>query len=298
MDIERRVASPAVALETTLVVHGVPRRAAMPLVDQLESAVIDAGAHPAFVGVVSGRPIVGLSRGEVEQMLDAPDVPKANTSNLGVLMYKKHHAATTVSTTMEIAAGAGLRVFATGGLGGVHRGYGQRLDISSDLAALARTPMVVVCSGVKSILDVASTREMLETLGVTVVGYRTDSFPAFYLREGGVCVDIRMDDVREIAAFATHELTRTGRAIVVANPVPMDHEISPQDWDGYMLRAIAQIAQRETVGLDAHGRHATPALLAALHEVSGGRTLRANIALAASNADLAGTVASAMHHAV
>ena len=226
MDIERRVASPAVALETTLILHGVPRDAALPLVDQLGDAVRASGANPALVGVIAGKPTVGLTRHEIEDLLAASKVPKANTSNLGVLMHRKSHAATTVSTTMEIASGAGLRVFATGGLGGVHKGFSEHLDISSDLAALARTPMVVVCSGVKSILDVASTRELLETLGVTVVGYRTDTFPAFYLRDAGSSVDVRMDDAKEIAAFASHELARSGRAIVVANPVPIDHELT------------------------------------------------------------------------
>ncbi len=285
MDLTSRIGPRPVALETTLLVHGVPREAAIPLADELESIVRDAGADPALVGVVDGRPTVGMTREELTRLLDAPGVPKANTANLGVLMHAGSHAATTVSATMELSAAAGVRVFATGGIGGVHPGLGERLDISSDLAALARFPVAVVSSGVKSILDVGSTREALETLGVPVVGHRTDRFPAFYLRESDGPVDWRFDDAADLAAFVSGELERTGRGVLVANPIPADDELPRAEWDAWLARAEGD------VGDSAPGRDRTPALLARLHELSGGRTLEANLALVRSNASLAATLA-------
>eukprot|EP00913_Durusdinium_trenchii_P006164 g5776.t1 len=211
---------------------------------------------------------------ELDALLSAESVAKANTANLGVLMARNQHAATTVSATMELAASSGVRVFATGGLGGVHPGLGQRLDISSDLAAFTRFPVAVVTSGVKSILDVESTREALETLGVPVVGYRTDAFPAFYLRDSDADVDARFDDLDELASFVSAELTRTGRGVVVANPIPEASEIDPRDWADWLARA-----ERAADEQGAAGRGRTPALLAALHDLSGSRTLEANLAL-------------------
>jgi pseudouridine-5'-phosphate glycosidase len=199
-------------------------------------------------------------------------------------MHARSHAATTVSTTMELAAGAGVRVFATGGLGGVHRGFARRPDVSADLAALARFPVAVVSSGVKGLLDVEATREVLETLGVPVVGFRTDRFPAFYRRESAARVDARFDDLADLARFVLAELGRTGRGIAVCNPIPPAHEIRESAWEGWLREAEAQAG-------DADGRDATPALLGALHAVSGGATLRANIELVKSNARLAGQIA-------
>ena len=173
----------AVALETTLLVHGVPKDAARPLAAELDSIITAHGARPATVGVVGGRGVVGLNSEELSLLLEAPAVPKANTGNLGLLLRSGSHAATTVSATMELAAGAGVRVFATGGIGGVHKNYGARWDVSADLAALTRFPVAVVASGVKNLLDVVATREMLETLGVPVIGFGSDRFPAFYRRE-------------------------------------------------------------------------------------------------------------------
>jgi pseudouridine-5'-phosphate glycosidase len=190
---------------------------------------------------------------------------------------------------MELAARAGLSVFATGGLGGVHMGYGQRLDISADLAAFTRFPVAVVTSGVKSILDVVSTREALETLGVCVVGFRTDRFPAFYLRESEAGVDARFDDERELAAFLKAELARAGRGVVVANPIPAEHELPRDLWQAWLAQAVSDTAE-----LAASGRDVTPALLGRLHALSGGRTLAANIELVKSNARLAARLAAAM----
>ncbi|MBL4698645.1 MAG: pseudouridine-5'-phosphate glycosidase, partial [Phycisphaerales bacterium] len=214
MQINKHVSSRAVALETTLLVHGVPNSAAAGLAEELGRVVEAEGSTPALIGVLDGVATVGMGMEQLQTMLDAESVPKANTANLGIYMAQGSHAATTVSTTMEIAAYAGLRVFATGGLGGVHHGYGTQLDISADLMAFTRFPIAVVTSGVKSILDVVSTREALESLGVTVVGYQTDSFPAFYLRESDarvdVRVDVRFDDTDELAEFVRVELARSG----------------------------------------------------------------------------------------
>jgi len=277
----------AVALETTLIAHGVPRAEALPLQRDLESIVRAEGAEPALVGVVAGRAIVGMSDDELGALLGDASVTKLNTSNLGVALHAGQNGATTVSATMEIAAGAGVRVFATGGIGGVHFGYARRLDISADLGALARFPVAVVCSGVKSIIDVESTREALETLGVPVIGFRADAFPAFYLRESEAGVDARFDDERTLAAFVGAELARTGRGVLIANPIPEADELRPDDFAGWLERARAETA-------DATGRDVSPRLLARLHELSGGATLRANLALVRSNARLAGAIAAAL----
>lgn len=292
MHVLSRVPSPAsraVALETTLLVHGVPRESAASLATDLATIVRSLGAHPALVGVHSGVPTVGLSDAELGDLLSAATVPKANTANLGLLMHAGSHAATTVSTTMELASRAGVRLFATGGIGGVHKDYGTQLDISSDLAAFTRFPIGVVTSGVKSILDVEATREALETLGVPVVGFRTDIFPAFYSRTSGAGVDARFDEIEDLAVFIRDELARTGRGVVIANPVPHEHEIDAPRWNGWLDLAIERARK---AGI--RGRALTPAVLGCLHEVSAGRTLRANLALVESNAALAAQIAACL----
>ena len=285
--VTSRVTAAAVALETTLLCHGVPKANAPALAVRIDDAIKQSGASPALVGVVRGVPTVGMTADELRLLLEVDHVPKLNTANLGVTLHRRSHGATTVAATMELAAAAGVEVFATGGIGGVHKGYGDRLDISADLAALTRFPVAVVASGVKSILDVASTREALETLGVPVVGYRTDSFPAFYVRETDLPVDARFDDEADLAAFVHAELARIGRGVLVCNPCPEAHAFTQAEFDV----ALAE-AERATAG--ASGRDATPAVLAALHERSGGRTLTTNIELAVSNAALAGRIAAAI----
>jgi pseudouridylate synthase len=286
---------PRVALETTLLLHGVPRGAAMGLAGELAAVVRGAGAEPALVAVVQGRAVVGVTDEQLGELLatDAAAVPKLNTANLGVALALGRSGATTVSTTMELAAASGIRVFATGGLGGVHSGWQQDLDVSADLMALTRFPVAVVTAGVKSILDVAATREALETLGVPVVGWRTERFPAFYMREiggeKGPRVDQRFDEVGELARYVRSELARTGRGIVVANPILEADEISQADWGRWLAEAERRAAE---VGVS--GREVTPYVLGQLHEVSGGATLRANIALVKSNAHLAGELAAEM----
>lgn len=266
----------------------------MELARRLSSIVRAQGAVPALVGVIDGRPVVGMTDAQLESMLAQPAaaIPKLNTSNLGAALSAGASGATTVSTTMELAAGAGVSVFATGGIGGVHEPVSS-LDVSADLTALTRFPVAVVTSGVKSILNVAATREMLETLGVPVIGFRTDDFPAFYLRrsdqQGVGGVDWRFDEVADLAKFVRHELARTGRGIVVCNPIPPQHELDAGLWQGWLAEARGWVQ-----GAGATGRDATPALLAALHEVSAGATLAANIALVEDNARVAGMLARAM----
>ncbi len=287
--ILRRVAGPGtVALETTLLVHGVPRDAARPLLEELEARIRAEGAEPALVGVVGGTPIVGMSRDELDALLAADRVAKANTGNLGLLVHRGAHAATTVSATVELAAAAGVALFATGGLGGVHRDYGTRLDVSADLLALARWPVAVVASGVKTLLDVESTREALESLGVPVVGVGTDRFPAFYLRASAAGAAARIDDLDELRGLVRAELARSGRGLLLANPIPTEAEL-----DAAALRSWIDACEAEARAAGILGRDVTPFVLARLHERSGGATLEANLALVRANASLAARLAAA-----
>ena len=285
-----RLARPthAVALETTLLLHGVPSDTALPLHRELGQIVRQHGAEPALCGVVAGQPTVGIRDDELVAMLNVEgDVCKVNTANLGLAMFQERHAATTVGTTMELASQAGVSFFATGGIGGVHKGYGTDFDISADLAALTRFPVAVITSGVKSILDVRATREALETLGIPVVGVGVDTFPAFYLRDGGCQVDARFDDMTELADFCRYELKRTGRGIVVANPIPTDAELDRVAFEQWVAEAEAEADSNS-----AEGRDRTPAILGALHRISEGATLEANIALVKDNARVASVLAS------
>lgn len=295
MRVSRRVPSPAVALESTLLVHGVPVSSALGLSRELCNICLSVGASPALIALIDGQPVAGVTESELQELLDREAVPKANTSNLGVLKYWGASAATTVSATMEIAASAGISVFATGGLGGVHQnlftgGSTCNLDVSSDLAAMARYPVAVVSSGVKSILDVNATREALESLGVCVVGFRTDTFPAFYQRSSESEVDARFDDAEELADFLSSELARSGRGVLVANPIPERYEIAAEQFDAWREKAEERA---ESVG--ASGRGVTPAVLSALHDLSDGATLRANIELVRSNTRLASELAVSMY---
>lgn len=279
----------SVALETTLLMHGVPRASALALADELDAICRAGGASPALVGVVLGTPTVGMTREELVAMLATAEVSKANSANLGLFIHRREYAATTVSATMELAASAGVRVFATGGIGGVHKGFGTRLDISGDLAALARHPVAVVSSGVKSLLDIAATREALEALGVCVVGFGTDEFPAFYLRGSGAGVDARFDDVGDLAAFIRHELARRGSGILVCNPIPQSDEL-----DSGAFASWLEQAEAGATGAGASGRAVTPAVLSELHRLSSGATLHANLALVRSNTALAARLATAL----
>ncbi|MCH7793437.1 MAG: pseudouridine-5'-phosphate glycosidase [Planctomycetes bacterium] len=287
MRVITRAGPNAVALETTLLTHGVPRETAAPLAAQLADIVRRHDVQPVLVGILEGRAIVGMDEHELARLLAAEHIVKVNTANLGVVLHRGVAGSTTVSATMELCAHAGVRLFATGGIGGLHRGYGTRLDVSSDLAALARFPVAVVCSGVKAMLDVPATREALEALGVPVVGFGTDRFPAFYLRDGGAGVDEVFDDHADLAAYIAEELARSRRGVLVVNPVPAEAEIGRDDWERWIERATEQTRCES-------GRSLTPAVLRKLHEVSDGRTLEANLALARANTELAASVCRAM----
>lgn len=281
---------PVVALESTIISHGMPYPRNLETAREVEQVVRDAGAVPATVAVVDGRFHVGLSADELELLATAKVVAKASRRDLGVILARRTLAATTVATTMLGASFAGVRVFATGGIGGVHRGVGETWDISADLQELARTPVAVVSAGVKSILDIAKTLEYLETMGVPVYGWKTDEFPAFYSRRTGLSVPHRVEGPDDLAA-ALDAAWACGLAAgaLVANPIPEDAELE----HGYIERVIERaLAESREQGV--HGRNLTPFLLARIVELTGGRSLDANIALVKNNARVASMIASSL----
>jgi pseudouridine-5'-phosphate glycosidase len=221
--------APVVALESTIISHGLPRPENLRVAREIEQAVRRGGAVPATVAVVDGHPCIGLDDAALEQVATRDDVVKVSTRDLATLVARKGMGATTVAATSHLAALAGIGVFATGGLGGVHRDARDTWDESADLQGLAATDITIVCAGVKSILDVPATLERLETLGVTVLGYGTDAFPGFYLSDSGYRVDWRVDSPAEVAAVmaARQEIGTDGSGIVVANPLPVDEQVDP-----------------------------------------------------------------------
>jgi pseudouridylate synthase len=285
--------APRLALESTLLLHGVPAHASLKLAEQLASITHAHGVEPCLCAVVGGKARINLSFADLAHLLESstPSNPiaKLNSSSLAPAIAKGQHGATTVSTTIEIAAAHGIRVFSTGGIGGVHRNFGQHLDISTDLIALSRWPVAVVTAGCKSILDVHATREMLETLGVPVIGFKTDDFPAFYQTTSGCKVDARFDSIADLANFASKYLAQSGRGIVVCNPIPVEHELPPAQFDQWLARAISRA---EDAG--AAAKDWTPAVLSALHEISQGKTLAANIELVKHNVHIGAKLAKQM----
>lgn len=281
---------PVVALETTLVTHGLPHPQGLEAALELEEIVRAGGAVPATAGILEGTVRVGLARAELERLATARDVAKVNLGNFAAVVACGIPGSTTVAATMFVAAQAGIRVFATGGIGGVHRDVAESGDVSADLTALARFPVAVVCAGAKAILDLPRTVEMLETLGVPVLGFGTDEFPAFYRRSSGQRVDRRCDAVDELArvARAHWELgSRTG--VLVANPIPEADELPRAAYEQALEGALAEVAER---GL--RGREVTPFLLDRLRELTGGATVKANLALLRNNARVAGELARAL----
>jgi pseudouridine-5'-phosphate glycosidase len=279
-----------VALESTIISHGFPYPANVECAFESERVAREEGAVPATVAILGGRLCVGLTRDQIEHLGTADGIAKASRRDLGILVARGADGATTVAGTMAIAAMAGIRVFATGGIGGVHRGAQQSFDVSADLLELARTEVAVVCAGAKSVLDIGLTLEVLETHGVPVLGYRTDEFPAFYSRTSGHGVDARLETPEEVAAVlrARHELG-LGGGVVIANPIAREHEISravPDEWTD------AALAEADAAGV--HGKDVTPFLLARLHALSGGATEEANKQLVWSNVRLAARVAGAL----
>jgi pseudouridine-5'-phosphate glycosidase len=280
---------PVVALESSIVAHGLPRPENLRVAREIEAEVRAGGAVPATIAVVDGMPHVGLDDAALERLATRDDVHKASVRDLAVLCARGATGATTVAATAHLAARAGIGVFATGGLGGVHRGASETRDESADIDVLARTRIVVVCAGVKSILDIGATLERLETASVTVLGYRTDRFAGFYLADSGFPVPWRVESPKEIAAVM-HARALVGHpgAIVVANPLPADEQLDPELHDRVLAQALAT-AQAANVA----GKAITPFVLDVLHRETGGASLRANVRLVRRNAHLAAQIAAA-----
>ncbi len=281
---------PVVALETTVVTHGLPSPEGVRAARAMEAQVIAGGAIPATIGLLDGEVRVGLTPEELERLAATPDVPKVNLGNLAAVLVARGVGSTTVAATMLAAHHAGIGVFATGGIGGVHRGASETDDVSADVTALARIPVTVVCSGAKAILDLPRTVERLETLGVPVLGWRCDHFPAFWRRSSGLRVDQRFDDMARLAdAVRTHHTLDTGTGIVVANPVPEADELDERTYERALAAAFAEVGSQGS-----GGRGVTPALLERMQRLSGGATTRTNSALLTSNARVAGELAVAL----
>jgi pseudouridylate synthase len=279
-----------VALESTIISHGMPWPRNLDTALRVESEVRAAGAIPATCAIINGRLCAGLDQEKLEKLArKGQNVPKASRRDLAWLVSSGRSGATTVAATMIIAHQAGIRVFATGGIGGVHRGAAQSMDISADLQELARTPVAVVCAGAKSILDIGLTLEYLETMGVPVIGYQTDDFPAFYTRKSGFGVDFRLDTPADIAALlrAQDHLGLQNGAII-ANPVPEASEM-----DAELIERAIQEALRQADAAGVKGKAITPFLLAAVERITGGNSLNTNIELVCHNARLAALIAGA-----
>ena len=278
------------ALESTVISHGLPYPANLELARHMEETVRATGATPRTVGIIKGELIAGLSDEQIVHLATAKEVRKVSRRDLPVVVARKLDGATTVATTMWIAQRFGIEVFATGGIGGVHRGDGT--DISADLQELAQTPVIVVCAGAKAILNLPATLEYLETQGVTVIGYQTDNFPAFYSRSSNLPVDVRCDSPAEIAAIwhAKRELGLPG-GLLVTNPIPAADEIPASAIEPDILQAVEEAA---TGGL--RSAEVTPFLLSRLAELTGEKSIRANVALLLNNARLAGKIAVALEN--
>ena len=280
---------PVVALESTIISHGMPYPQNVETALNVEKIIRDNGAVPATIAVIGGRLKAGLTEEEIDYLgKTGAGVTKASRRDLPILVAEGKDGATTVTTTMIIAHMAGIRVFATGGIGGVHRGAQQTFDISADLEELAHTPVMVVCAGAKSILDLGLTLEYLETHGVPVIGYGTEELPAFYTRKSGFSVDYRIDTPEELAkAFFVKQDMGLGGGMLVTNPIPeeysMDHEV--------INKAIDE-AVKEAAEKGIHGKETTPFLLAKIKDITGGDSLNSNIQLVYNNAKLAAKTAA------
>jgi pseudouridine-5'-phosphate glycosidase len=269
---------PVVALESTVIAHGLPRPQNLETAHRMEQIVRQEGATPATIAVLSGKLCVGLEVQQLEHLASSEDIKKLSTRDLAIAVTSHWDGATTVASTMWIAQRAGIKVFATGGIGGVHRG--ALPDVSADLPELAVTPMIVVCSGAKIVLDLPATREWLETNAVTVVGFGCDELPAFYSRQSGLPVDVRCDTAAEVASlFNTQRELGLGSALLVTVPVPVAAEIPAE-----ALKTILDQALLDAERSQITGRNLTPFLLSRMATLSEGATLRANIALLENNA--------------
>ncbi|HEY3025297.1 MAG TPA: pseudouridine-5'-phosphate glycosidase [Pyrinomonadaceae bacterium] len=277
---------PVVALESTVIAHGLPRPENLQTALRLEQIVRDNGCTPATIAILSGHLCAGLNQEQLRQIAESDDIRKVSTRDLPVAVAQGWNGATTVATSMWIAHRAGINVFATGGIGGVHRG--SLPDVSADLPELARTPMVVICSGAKIVLDLPATREWLETHGITVAGYECNELPAFYSRSSGLPVDARVDSAAEVTTLVrAQRALETQTALLVTVPIPAAVEVEAVALQNFLDEALGE-AERSGVS----GRELTPFLLSRMAQQSGGATLRANIALLENNARVAAEIAS------
>jgi len=279
---------PIVALESTVIAHGLPRPTNLEVARRLEQIVREAGAVPATIAILDGKLHAGLNHDEIKLLAESAEIKKVSIRDLPIVVARKWNGATTVASTTWIAHRAGINVFATGGIGGVHRG--SLPDISADLPALAATPIIVVCSGAKIVLDLAATREWLETHGITVVGYGCDEMPAFYSSRSGLPVDVSVNEPSEVVKlFRAQEELKLNRALLVTVPVPAESAV-PEDELKQTLDAALKQAEEQSIS----GRELTPFLLSRMAEISSGATLKANIALLENNAGVAAQIASAL----
>jgi pseudouridine-5'-phosphate glycosidase len=279
-----------VALESTIIAHGMPYPGNLETARTMERIIRAEGALPATIAVMEGRLKVGLDEAALERLAQSPEMAKASVRDLPALVATRRDGATTVASTMRIAAMAGIRVFATGGIGGVHRGVEATGDVSADLTELARSPVAVVSAGAKAILDLPRTLELLETLSVPVIGYQCDEFPAFYSRTSGLRIPVRVDSPQEAAAIlaARWRLGDPGGALV-ANPIPAADEIPAERIEGQIAAALTDAVARGITGKDV-----TPFLLARIRDLTHGESQRANVALALNNAGVAAKIAVAL----
>ncbi len=268
-----------VALESTIIAHGMPYPVNVETARTVEGIVREHGAVPATIAILGGEIRVGLDQRALDRLASAGDVVKVSRRDLGAVIASGRTGATTVAATMIVAARAGIGVFVTGGIGGVHRGAEHTFDVSADLTELGRTPVAVVCAGAKAILDLALTLEVLETQGVPVIGFGTDRFPAFYTRDSGLGVDWRVDSAAELAEILRAHWHLGLAGAVVANPIPEEHEMDPDRVERAIEGALAEAAEQNVSGKDV-----TPFLLSRLETLTGGASLEANRALIESNA--------------
>ena len=289
----RAAGKPVVALESTIISHGMPYPQNVQTAREVEQVIRDAGATPATIALIDGRICVGLADDQLEQLGNAKDALKVSRRDLAYVLAEKKLGATTVAATMICAALAGIEVFVTGGIGGVHRGAESSFDISADLQELARTNVAVVCAGVKSILDIGLTLEYLETHGVPVVGVGQPGFPAFFTRESGFNADFQLDTPEQQARFirTKWQLGLSG-GVVVSNPVPAESAMRNDEIDGIIAQAL-----READAQGVKGKAVTPFLLARIKDLTGGRSLATNIALVKHNALVGARLAVALHAA-
>ena len=291
VDAALKAGKPVVALESTIISHGMPYPQNVETALRVEQTIREGGATSATIAVIGGRLKAGLTAEEIEYLgKKGTAVTKASRRDLPVLVARGQDGATTVTTTMIIAALAGIKVFATGGIGGVHRGAETTMDISADLEELAHTPVMVICAGAKSILDLGLTLEYLETKGVPVIGYGTEELPAFYTRKSGFKVDYRVDSPEELAAiFKAKQEMGLGGGMLVTNPIPEEYSMDPDRINKAIDEAIT-----EAKALGIHGKETTPFLLAKIKDITGGDSLASNIQLVLNNARLAAKTAACL----